>query len=210
MTTDTPPGNSTDNATNNPADTPRILAFAGSARSASLNKQLARAAAESARRQGADVTLVDLRDYPAPLYDGDLEEKHGIPPAIRQLKTLFAAHHGLMIASPEYNGFITPLLKNTLDWISRSDGDASGLALFEDKLAVILAASPGALGGMRSLQTVRQLLTNLGVLVLPNQVSVPRAGQAFDDTGQLTDAALNKRLDNACAALCRHLRCLQA
>lgn len=197
-------------ATDTPTNTPRILAFAGSARSASLNKQLARVAAESARRQGADVTLVDLRDYPAPLYDGDLEEKDGIPPAIQELKTLFAQHHALIIASPEYNGFITPLLKNTLDWISRPHGDASGLALFEGKLALILAASPGALGGMRSLQTVRQLLTNLGVLVLPNQVSVPRAGQAFDDTGQLTDAALTQRLDSACAALCRHLRCLQA
>ena len=190
-------------------DSPRILIFAGSARRASLNKQLAGAAADSARRQGAAVTLIDLRDYPAPLYDGDLEEAEGIPPAIRQLKTLFAGHQGLIIASPEYNGFITPLLKNTLDWISRPDGDASGLALFEGKLAVIMAASPGALGGMRSLPLTRQLLANLGVTVLPNQISVPRAGQAFDDQGQLADDKLGERLDKACGALHWHLCCLQ-
>ncbi|MCH8543109.1 MAG: NAD(P)H-dependent oxidoreductase [Alcanivorax sp.] len=214
MTTDTPPGflhgSPQGSPQQTPPDTPRILAFAGSARSASLNKQLASVAADRARRQGAAVTLIDLRDYPAPLYDGDLEEADGIPPAIRALKKLFAEHQGLIIASPEYNGFITPLLKNTLDWISRPDGNASGLALFDGKLAVIMAASPGAFGGMRSLLLTRQLLANLGVTVLPNQVSVPRAGQAFTDDGQLADTGLVERLDKACAALHRHLSCLQA
>lgn len=189
-----------------PETSPRILVFAGSARRASLNKHLARAAANSLQQQGADATFIDLRDYPAPLYDGDLEAESGIPEKIRDLKQLFARHDGLLVVSPEYNGFITPLLKNTLDWISRPDGDASGLALFQGKQAAVMSASPGGFGGMRSLQLIRQLLANLGVTVLPDQVSVPRANKAFNDHGEIVDDELGKRIDKACGALVKHLQ----
>src|SRR3990167_4033042 len=141
-----------DTVTTNPA----ILVFAGSARRESLNKKLARTAADSARTTGAEVTLLDLRDYPIPLYDGDLEAESGVPENARALRRLMAIHHGLIVVSPEYNGFITPLLKNTLDWISRPDGAEDGLTLYRDKVALVLSASPGALGGLRSLQLIRQ------------------------------------------------------
>lgn len=182
-----------------------ILVFSGSARTGSFNKGLARLAADSIRRQGGDATFVDLRDYPIPLYDGDLEKESGIPENARALKKLLAAHQGLAIASPEYNGFITPLLKNTLDWLSRPDGDEDGLGLFRDKVAIVLSASPGGFGGIRSLGLARQLLLNLGMIVLPNQVVVPRAGQAFTDSGEFADKGMGERLDTACGALVRTL-----
>ena len=193
-----------------PSSRPRILVFAGSARRASFNKRLARLAARHLEAAGAEATFLDLRDYPAPLYDGDLEAESGLPESIRALRKLFASHTGLVVVSPEYNGFITPLLKNTLDWISRQDGDESGLALYQGKLALVMSASPGALGGMRSLQLIRQLLGNLGVTVLPEQISVARAMNVFDDDGGLTDAPLMKRLDTACHRLINDLRKLHA
>ena len=115
--------------------TPRVLVFAGSARRASLNTALSRVAAESARKAGLEVTWIDLRDFPIPLYDGDLEAEQGIPEHARRLRQLLDEHQGLIIVSPEYNGFITPLIKNTLDWISRPDGEVDGLASFRNKVA---------------------------------------------------------------------------
>jgi len=186
----------------------RILAFAGSARKDSLNKKLVNVAADSARAIGAEVTLIDMRDYPIPLYDGDLEAEQGVPENARAIRKLMAEHQGLMIASPEYNGFVTPLLKNTLDWISRQDGDVDGRTVYRNKIGLVLAASPGAFGGMRSLVLIRQLLSNLGVTVLPDQLSIPRADQAFDDTGKLVDAALQKRLDQMTGRLVKTLTAL--
>lgn len=188
--------------------TPAILVFAGSARRESLNKKLARTAADSARATGAEVTLLDLRDYPIPLYDGDLEAESGVPENARALRRLMATHHGLIVVSPEYNGFITPLLKNTLDWISRPDGAEDGLSLYRDKVALVLSASPGALGGLRSLQLIRQLLGNLGVTVLPDQLAVGRAQQAFNPDGTLTDAAQMAKLNAMTARLHDTLRAL--
>lgn len=188
--------------------TPAILVFAGSARRESLNKKLARTAADSARATGAEVTLLDLRDYPIPLYDGDLEAESGVPDNARALRRLMATHHGLIVVSPEYNGFITPLLKNTLDWISRPDGAEDGLTLYRDKVALVLSASPGALGGLRSLQLIRQLLGNLGVTVLPDQLAVGRAQQAFNPDGTLTDAAQMAKLNAMTARLHDTLRAL--
>lgn len=181
--------------------TPDILVFAGSARRESFNKRLARLAAERMDQAGGRTTFIDLRDYPMPLYDGDLEQEEGLPDNVRKLKAILAGHQGLLLASPEYNGFITPLLKNTLDWLSRPAGDASGLALFAGKLAAVVAASPGPLGGVRGLPLISQLLTNLGVTVLPNPLAVPRAAQAFDESGALVDASLQKRLDSLCQRL---------
>ena len=129
---------------------PRILAFAGSARTASINKKLAAAAAGYAREAGAEVTVADLRDFAMPLYDGDLEEAEGMPDGARQFKQLLVEHDGLLIASPEYNSSLSPLLKNVIDWASRSESDEEPpLAAFRGKAAGIMATSPGKLGGLR-------------------------------------------------------------
>lgn len=180
---------------------PRILVFAGSARQHSLNKRLARLAAERIDALGGQATFLDLRDYPLPLYDGDLEAAEGLPETVRTLQAILGEHQGLLLASPEYNGFITPLMKNTLDWLSRPDGDRSGLALFADKVAAVVSASPGGLGGMRSLALMRQLLGNLGVTVLPGPLALSKAGQAFNEAGGLEDEALQRRLDALCQRL---------
>lgn len=168
--------------------TAKILAFAGSARAGSFNKKLVAIAAASARAAGGDVTAIDLRDYPMPLYDGDLEASSGLPEHAKRLKALFLAHDGLLLACPEYNSSITPLLKNTIDWVSRPAPGEGSLACFEGKVALLLAASPGALGGLRGLVAVRSILGNIGVVVLPGQLAVGTAGQAFDDAGALKDA----------------------
>ncbi|QFU02413.1 FMN-dependent NADPH-azoreductase [Halomonas sp. THAF5a] len=180
---------------------PRILVFAGSTRAGSCNKRLARQAAESIERAGGRPTFIDLRDHPMPLYDGDLEAEQGLPENALVLRRGLAEHDGLLIASPEYNGFPTPLLKNTVDWLSRPHQGESGLALFADKLAAVVSASPGALGGLRSLTLTRQLLTNIGVTVLPDQLAVARAAEAFDDRGRLVDDGQQQRLDALCQRL---------
>lgn len=184
----------------------KVLAFAGSARRDSLNKQLARAAADRAQHAGLDVTWIDLRDYPMPLYDGDLEAEQGIPENARKLRALLDEHQGLIVVSPEYNSFITPLMKNTLDWISRRDGGIDGLASFRNKVALVMSASPGGFGGMRSLALIRQLLSHLGVTVLPDQLALPRAHEAFDDKGALKDEQMQKRLDGMVKRLAMVLR----
>ena len=163
----------------------KILAFAGSTRHDSWNQKLVQAAAAAARRAGAEVTLLDLKDYPLPLYNGDLEAKEGLPEPAQRLKSLFKAHDGLLIAGPEYNSSVSPLLKNTLDWISREWHGESGLVPYQNKVAAIMAASPGALGGMRMLPHLRQILNTLGVLVLPSQLSVPKVTEAFTQDGSL-------------------------
>ena len=165
----------------------RILAFAGSARTDSLNKKVVKVAADGARETGAEVTVVDLRDYPMPIYDGDLEQHDGIPENAGKLRTLMNDHHGFLIASPEYNGSITPLLKNVLDWVSRPVPDGSNHTAYADKVVGLMSASPGFLGGMRSLMHARWVLSKLGALVLPDQSTVGQAGKAFDSDGNMTD-----------------------
>jgi chromate reductase, NAD(P)H dehydrogenase (quinone) len=167
---------------------PRILAFAGSLRQGSFNKRLARVAAAAARAAGAHVTEVDLRDYPLPVFDQDLEDREGLPANARKLKDLFLANDGLLIASPEYNSSITGALKNTIDWVSRATPGEAELACFTGKTAGLMSASPGALGGLRALVHVRAILGNIGVLVIPEQVAVPKAHEAFNDDGTLKDA----------------------
>ena len=168
--------------------TPKILAFAGSTRAASFNKKLAEAAAELARSAGAEVTSIDLRDYPLPLYDGDLEEEQGLPENAKKLKALLHGHDGFLIASPEYNSSISGVLKNSIDWASRAEtDDEPPLVAFRGKAAALLSASPGALGGLRGLVTLRSILSNIGVIVLPDQVAVSKAHEAFDDEGKLKE-----------------------
>ena len=136
----------------------KILAFAGSTRSGSFNKMMVKVAADGARSAGAEVNFIDLRDFPMPIYDGDLEKESGVPEHARRLRELMGEHQGLLIASPENNSTISSVLKNTIDWISRPDGDTPGLVAFKGKVAGIMAASPGKLGGIRGLQHVRNIL----------------------------------------------------
>ena len=166
---------------------PRLLAFAGSLREGSYNRRLIPVLAEGARAAGAQVTLIELRDYPLPVYDGDIEAA-GMPTQARQLQQLMREHDGLLISTPEYNGSMPALIKNTLDWISRPLKDGRmGTALFQDKVAGIVSASPGALGGLRSLLVLRDALAKLGLVVVPQQVAVGQVADKLVATGQLKD-----------------------
>jgi chromate reductase, NAD(P)H dehydrogenase (quinone) len=168
---------------------PRILAFAGSTRAGSFNKKLIRVAADAAREAGSEVTLIDLRDFPLPLFDGDLEDASGLPENAKKLKELMRSHDGFLISSPEYNSSITGVLKNTIDWASRDEtDDEPPLVCFRGKVASLMSASPGGLGGLRGLVHLRAILGNIGVIVLPDQVAVGAAHEAFDDDGKLRDA----------------------
>ena len=176
--------------------TPQILAFAGSTRTASFNKKLVTLAAEAARAGGATVTQVDLRDLPLPLFDEDLETANGLPDHAKKLKALLRAHDGFLIASPEYNSSITGVLKNAIDWASRPESDDEPpLVCFRGKIAALFSASPGGLGGLRALVHVRAILGNIGVIVLPDQISIPTAHEAFDDNGHLKDQRKSKQVD---------------
>src|SRR3954447_9781440 len=167
--------------------TPRILAFAGSLRRESFNKKLVSIAARAARDAGAEVTLIDLKDFPLPLFDQDLEAEQGTPENGRKLKQLFNDHDGLLVGSAEYNSSVTAALKNVIDWVSRpAAGEAPGAA-FRGKVAALMSASPGALGGLRGLVHLRSILGNIGVIVLPDQVAVARAHEAFGPDGSLSD-----------------------
>ncbi len=172
-----------------------VVAFSGSSRRGSLNRKLVHAAVLAVRDAGADVEEIDLRDYAMPLYDGDDEKAKGPPENAVRLRRLFARKDALLIGCPEYNGLITPLLKNTIDWISRPDADGRpGTLAVKDKLAALTAASPGARGGLRGLVHVRMLLSNIGMFVLPDQLTLPHATKAFDEDGALRDEATVKRL----------------
>ena len=173
---------------------PRIVAFAGSTRSGSFNKKLVRIAAEGAREAGAEVTFVDLKDYPMPIYDGDLEDREGLPPNARKLKDIFLAHQGLLISSPENNSSFSSVFKNAIDWLSRPVEGYPPLECFADKVAVLMAASPGNLGGLRGLFQVRWLLSNIRVTVLPDQIAVSAADKAFDEESALIDSKQQARI----------------
>ncbi|WP_166425523.1 NAD(P)H-dependent oxidoreductase [Paraglaciecola sp. 20A4] len=180
----------------------KILFLAGSARKDSLNKKLAKAAYELAVEQGANATFVDLKDYPMPLYDGDDETARGLPENAIKLKSLFIEHSGLFIASPEYNSSFSALLKNTLDWISRPHTDKERpLSAFRDKVAALAATSPGALGGLRGLVPLRMLLSNIQVMVVPEQIAIGGGMSAFDEQGNLTDEKQRQALGLVVARL---------
>ncbi len=167
--------------------TPRVLAFGGSLRRASFNQQLVRIAAEGARQAGAHVTVLELRELPMPLYDEELEREQGLPANAKRFKDLLKEHDALLIASPEYNSSISGALKNAIDWASRAEAGEKALACFAGKVCGLMAASPGALGGLRGLVTVRSLLSNIQVLVLPDQMTVSKANEAFTPDGKLKD-----------------------
>lgn len=169
------------------ATAPKVLVFAGSTRQDSYNKKLALLAAEAAKAAGANVTHIDLRDFPMPLYDGDLEATSGLPENARRFKDLLLANQGMVIASPEYNSSISAVLKNAIDWASRPTAGEKPLECFHGKVAALLSASPGALGGLRGLLVLRMLLGNIGTIVLPTQIAIAKAQEAFDENGRLKD-----------------------
>jgi NAD(P)H-dependent FMN reductase len=189
---------------------PKVLVFAGSARSDSYNKKLAQVAAVAARAAGAEVTYLDLRELPLPLYDGDAEARDGLPENARKLKDMMLAHDGLLIASPEYNSSITPLLKNTIDWASRPVPGEPELACFTGKVVGLVSASPGALGGLRALVHVRSILGNIGCLVVPEQIAIPRAHEAFHPDGTLKEARQQQGVEKVAARVVDVLKKLKA
>jgi chromate reductase len=169
----------------------RLLFFAGSMREGSYNKKLALLARHIAEANGIEAVFVDLKDYPMPIYNGDLEAKDGPPERARAFKALLTEYQGVFIASPEYNSSVTPLLKNTLDWVTRvrAKGE-TGLEVFKTRVFAVSGASPGYYGAMRSLLNLRQILMiGMGATVIPQQIAVPRAMDAFDADGSLKDKA---------------------
>ncbi|NJL88439.1 MAG: NAD(P)H-dependent oxidoreductase [Coleofasciculaceae cyanobacterium SM2_1_6] len=178
-----------------------ILAFAGSTRQDSYNKKLVQIAAQGASQTGADVTYLDLRDLPLPLFDEDLEAQEGIPANAKKLKELMIAHQGFLIASPEYNGSVTAVLKNAIDWASRPQPGEAPLACFSGKVAVLMSASPGALGGLRGLVHLRAVLGNLSMIVLPEQRAIGNAYNAFQPDGSLQDADQQRAIEQLGARL---------
>ncbi|WP_297579191.1 NADPH-dependent FMN reductase [Roseibium sp.] len=183
---------------------PKILVCSGSVRSGSHNGKLTALVAKRLAILDAEVTHLSLRDYPLPIYDGDLEESEGAPENARKLNRLLHSQDGVFLACPEYNAGVTPLLKNTLDWISRAKepGDP-----FKNTVFALGAASPGGFGGMRGLIGMRTILeVGLGAMVLPQMVSVPKATNAFDDKDDLPEERLSGQLDKLVDALLRATR----
>ena len=185
---------------------PKIMVFSGSSRAFSFNKMLAALAAEKARGLGADVTLVDLKQFPMPLYDGDTEEEQGLPNNAVKLRDAMLQHDGLLLACPEYNGSVTPLLKNTIDWTSRPSEGVPMVAAYTGKVAGLLSASPGGLGGMRGLVHVQAILSGIGVHVIPSQASIGSAHSAFAENGTLKDAKNDARVQGVVASLVEVVR----
>lgn len=163
----------------------KILAFDGSGRNGSLNGKVLDLVIEAVQAKGGTVTHINLRDYHLPLYELDEEMAHGLPPAALELKKIFNEHHAFLIASPEHNGAPTALLKNVIDWVSRKHGDEKPLQGFKGKVAGLISASPGKMGGLRGLYHLNTILFGLGTLVLPEIVALGFAGDAFTDTGAL-------------------------
>ena len=191
----------------------RVLAFAGSARAGSFNGKLLAVAARAARDLGAEVTPLDLRSLALPVYDAEIEAA-GMPAGALELRRLMVTHDALLIGSPEYNGFPTPLLINSLDWTSRvaaADGLPSGLAAMGGKVVGVMSASPGPMGGLRSLGFARQFLHNtLGMLVVPEQFALVQAGKAFDEQGALVDPKQQQGVERVVASVLRVAGALQA
>ncbi len=175
---------------------PKILCLAGSLRKDSFNKKLVKVAMAAAQEAGAECTYVDLKDYPMPIYDGDIEAESGIPENAKKLKKMMKEHQALLIASPEYNSSVSAALKNFIDWTSRPEQGEKNIEVFIGKVAGIMAASPGAMGGLRGLVTLRSILGNIAVVVVPEQHAISKAGDAFTEDGKLKDEKDQKAVAN--------------
>ena len=184
------------------AKKPKILAFAGSLREHSYSKRVVKTAIKGAETAGAEVTYIDLRDYPMPIYNADDHEKDGFSPNALKLQKLLAAHDGLLIASPEYNGSLSGALKNAIDWASRQSDEYKMGEVFKGKVAAIMTESPGAFGGLRCLGHLRGVLSILLVNVLPSEIAVGNVGKMFDGDGvEMTDEKMKKILEDLGASL---------
>lgn len=186
---------------------PKILAFAGSLREHSLNRRVLKTAIKGAEKAGAEVTSIDLRDYPMPFYNSDDHERGGFDENALRLQSLLVEHEGLLIASPEYNGSLPAALKNAIDWASRQSDRYERSRIFRGKVAAMISASPGSLGGVRSLSHLRGVLTSVGVVVLPQEVAVTFAEDKFAGGGdEMTDERTRRNLEALGAALVEMLR----
>lgn len=186
---------------------PKILAFAGSLRRASDNKKLVKIAAKAAEEAGAKVTYIDLKDYPLPIYDQEIEDATGLPENALKLKELMLAHDGFLLACPEYNSSMPAVFKNVIDWTSRmAKPDEVYLCCFIDKAVVLMSASPGGLGGVRGLVHVRSMFGNINSIVLPQQKCISQSHQAFDDAGNLKDAKAQADTENLGRVLAEFLK----
>lgn len=168
----------------------KILVIPGSLRTGSLNAKLAAVAVDALVRGDVDVTRISLSDFPLPIYDGDLESNSGVPKHALDLKRMISAHHGVLIVTPEYNASLPPLVKNTIDWVSRvEDTHESKGQVFRERPFAIAAASNGRLGGTRCLQALRLVLSACRATVIPNQLTLAFANEAYDDMDRLKHAA---------------------
>ncbi len=170
----------------------KVLAFSGSLKADSWNQKLVSEAARMAETAGAEVTVISLKDYPLPLFNEDIEHEENA--VLNDLRSLFAQADALLIASPEYNGSLTPALKNVIDWVSRPSSDNDYAPRYAQQSAALIATSPGGLGGLRGLNHLREILSNLGTLVVPSQLAVPSAFDAFNEKGELSNSVMKDRL----------------
>lgn len=183
----------------------KLLVIPGSSREGSYNFALARVAVAIAQAQGAEARLLDLRTLQLPVYDGDLEKAQGVPAATSELAAAIAAADAVLVVTPEYNGFPTPLVINAFDWLSRAPASGSlpaGLQITAGKAAGLLSASPGPLGGLRSMNFLRQYLQMaFGMIVHPRQFALSRASEAFDEAGGLKDEKAQQSVEGVVHAL---------
>lgn len=180
----------------------KILAFAGSLREHSYSKRVVKTAVKGAEDAGADVTYIDLRDFPMPIYNADDHEQNGFDENALKLQTILSEHHGLLICSPEYNGSLSGALKNALDWTSRPNDEFKMGEVFTGKIGAIMTESPGGFGGIRCLGHLRSILSILGVNVLPSEIAVGKVHEMFDgNDAAMTDEKMKKLLENLGASL---------
>ena len=186
---------------------PKILAFAGSLREHALSKRVLKIAIKGAEKAGAEVTYVDLRDYPMPIYNLDEHEKNGFDEKALAFQALLTQHDGFLIASPEYNGSLPAALKNAIDWASRPSDKYPRSAVFSGKFAAMMSSSPGSLGGVRSLSHLRGVLTSISVNVLPQEIAVPFAEEKFiGNDEEMIDEIMKARLEELGAMLVEMLK----
>lgn len=187
---------------------PRILIFAGSTRTGAISGRVADCAERELAAQSVETTRISLADYPLPIMNQDLEREQGVPAAAVSLAGQFAAHDALLIATPEYNGSIPPLLKNAIDWVSRVKADASGRPLrpLPGKVVAICSSSDGHFAGIRSATHLRAVLSHIQMEVIAPQVSVPNGLEAFEADGTFRDERLRKGMTRLCRTLIEHAR----
>jgi NAD(P)H-dependent FMN reductase len=171
----------------------RLLVFSGSSRTESFNLKLAVQLASLAEQEDAEVSLINLSEFVFPIYNGDIEGAKGLPSAAKRLKKLLQENTGLIITCPEYNGFMTPLLVNAIDWCTRSEDASVDLSGFADKTVLIASASPGPGGGSRANTHLKTMLSGIGSIVFPQTLTVPAAYNAFDEKGDFSDDSMAKR-----------------